>query len=98
MSSKIRYSLLGMLLVASVGAIVAFALQWYRASSDPASRVRRSWARHGVERPNLIVISLDTTRADHLGSYGYGSARTPATDALARAGVLFAQAATPAPL
>ena len=98
MRSKIRNSLLGMLLVASVGAIVALALQGYRASSDPASRVRRSWARHGVDKPNLIVISLDTTRADHLGSYGYASARTPATDALARAGALFAQAATPAPL
>ena len=85
MRSKIRNSLLGVLVVASVAAIVALAIQGYRASSDPASRVRRSWARHGVDKPNVIVISLDTTRADHLGSYGYAAARTPATDALAHA-------------
>jgi hypothetical protein len=42
---------------------------------------------HGVEKPNVVLITLDTTRADHLGSYGHAEARTPATDALARAGV-----------
>ena len=41
------------------------------------------------DRPNLLLITMDTTRADHLGSYGYDSARTPTLDALARSGVKF---------
>ena len=98
MRSKIQNSLLGVLLVASVAAVVTVSIRACRTASDPATRVRRSWARHGVDKPNVILISLDTTRADHLGSYGYANARTPATDALAHDGVLFAEAATPAPL
>ena len=47
---------------------------------------------------NLIVITLDTTRADHLGAYGAAAAATPALDALAEEGVLFEQAMTTAPL
>ena len=49
-------------------------------------------------RPNLLVITLDTARADHLGCYGYPGARTPHIDRLARGGVLFDQAITAAPL
>jgi len=29
---------------------------------------------------NLLVITLDTTRADRIGAYGYAGARTPAID------------------
>ncbi len=46
---------------------------------------------------NLLLITLDTTRADYLGCYG-GSVRTPALDTLARRGVLFSRAITPAPI
>src|SRR5438045_4620949 len=52
----------------------------------------------GDRRPNVLLVSVDTLRADHLGSYGYGAAQTPALDALARRGLRFAQAATVAPL
>lgn len=69
-----------------------------RADNDPRDILRRSWAERGVEKPNVLLVTLDTTRADHLGSYGDSDARTPAMDALARGGVLFTQAATPAPL
>ncbi len=52
-----------------------------------------------VESPaNLLLITLDTTRADHLGCYGYTNALTPALDSLAKNGVLFEQAYTPAPI
>ena len=47
---------------------------------------------------NLLVITLDTTRADRLGAYGYAAAQTPALDRLAREGVLFEQANTSAPI
>ena len=47
---------------------------------------------------NLLFVSLDTVRADHLGAYGAGAAETPALDALARAGVLFEHAQSAVPL
>ena len=48
--------------------------------------------------PNVLLITLDTTRADHLGAYGNRRARTPNLDRLAAAGVLFERAITAAPL
>ncbi|HVT09808.1 MAG TPA: sulfatase, partial [Polyangia bacterium] len=38
---------------------------------------------------NLLLVTIDTLRADHLGCYGYGRPTSPAIDALAAAGVLF---------
>jgi arylsulfatase A-like enzyme/Tfp pilus assembly protein PilF len=46
---------------------------------------------------NVVMITTDTTRADHLRSYGNRSVETPAIDGLARDGVLFANANTPSP-
>jgi choline-sulfatase len=48
--------------------------------------------------PNILLVTLDTTRADHVGAYGYPLARTPALDGLAREGVLFERALTSAPI
>jgi arylsulfatase A-like enzyme/Flp pilus assembly protein TadD len=47
---------------------------------------------------DVVLITLDTTRADHLGSYGYGAAETPNLDRLASEGIRFADAVSPAPL
>jgi arylsulfatase A-like enzyme len=47
---------------------------------------------------DVVLITLDTTRADHLGSYGYAAASTPNLDRLAREGIRFADAVSPAPL
>lgn len=41
------------------------------------------------KRPNVILVSIDTLRADHVGAYGYDRATTPALDALAKDGALF---------
>ncbi len=49
-------------------------------------------------RPNLLLVTLDTTRADRLGCYGYGAARTPAIDRLAADGVRATDAVTAAPI
>ena len=49
-------------------------------------------------RPNVLLITLDTTRADRLGSYGYSGASTPNLDRLAAAGVRFNRALSSAPL
>jgi arylsulfatase A-like enzyme/tetratricopeptide (TPR) repeat protein len=47
---------------------------------------------------NILLITLDTTRADHLGCYGYASAKTPNLDRLAGEGIRFARVYCPAPL
>jgi arylsulfatase A-like enzyme/Flp pilus assembly protein TadD len=49
-------------------------------------------------RDNLLLVTLDTTRADRLGCYGYAGARTRYLDRLAAEGVRFAQAISPAPI
>ena len=47
---------------------------------------------------NLVLISLDTTRADRLGCYGYGGPTSPSIDAMAAEGVRFTSAWTPMPI
>jgi len=42
--------------------------------------------------PNIVFITLDTVRADHLSSYGYSRPTTPNIDRFARTGVLFENA------
>ncbi len=44
------------------------------------------------DRPSVLLITVDTQRADRLGCYGYGGNHTPAVDSLAAEGVLFKQA------
>jgi len=45
----------------------------------------------------ILLITVDTTRADHLGAYGYGRPTSPAFDALVARGVLVEQAISPMP-
>jgi predicted small integral membrane protein len=47
---------------------------------------------------NVLLVTLDTTRADRLGAYGASHAATPTFDRIAREGVLFEHAITAAPL
>ena len=54
--------------------------------------------RKAAARPNVLLITLDTVRADHLGCYGARGASTPTLDALAASGVRFATAVSHAPL
>lgn len=49
-------------------------------------------------RLNVVLITIDTLRADHLGCYGDGSIQTPNIDRLAHEGVRFTQAYTPVPI
>jgi choline-sulfatase len=48
--------------------------------------------------PSIVLVSIDTTRADRLGCYGYAGAATPNLDRWAAEGVLFENAATPVPV
>ncbi len=47
---------------------------------------------------NVLLVTFDTTRADHFGCYGSAGARTPNVDALAAEGVRFARAFSAIPL
>lgn len=53
-----------------------------------------SCTRH-VERPNVLLITIDTLRADRLSSSGYPRATTPSLDRLAAEGLRFTHAETP---
>src|ERR1700724_3428730 len=50
------------------------------------------------EQFNLVLITLDTTRADRLGCYDYQGGLTPNLDKLADRGVVFENAYAPCPL
>ena len=47
---------------------------------------------------NLLLVTFDTTRADHVGAYGYLQAHTPNIDRMARNGVTFDQCIAVAPI
>lgn len=48
--------------------------------------------------PNVILITIDTVRADHLGCYGAKNIQTPTLDSLARDGTVFERAISQVPL
>ena len=60
--------------------------------------LNRSRSETGTAPFNLLLITLDTTRADRIGCYGDRAARTPVLDALASEGVLFENCYSPVPL
>ena len=49
-------------------------------------------------RPSVLLVTLDTVRADHLRCYGYSRIETPNLDGLAAEGVRFTNAYTQAPI
>ena len=74
-----------------LAAVVAGVL-WALAAGAPSARSGAP-----APRPNVLLVSIDSLRADHLGSYGYARDTSPAIDALAREGVLFENAISSAP-
>ncbi|MEY3213145.1 MAG: hypothetical protein RIT28_3626 [Pseudomonadota bacterium] len=62
-------------------------------SDDPAPEAVKPKA-----RPSLVLVTLDTTRADRLGAYGYAQAHTPNLDKLAQEGAIFDRAYAVVPL
>src|SRR5258708_20598795 len=63
-----------------------------------ASAASAAAARTAARRHSLILITLDTTRADHLGAWGWPHAHTPNLDALAARGTRFVRCDTAAPI
>ena len=66
---------------------------------DASVAVARTARPHPLSRtPSILLISVDTTRADRLGCYGYPAASTPNLDRWADEGVVFENALTPVPI
>jgi arylsulfatase A-like enzyme/tetratricopeptide (TPR) repeat protein len=65
-------------------------------ASAPAPGGERAERVDRVER--IVLVSIDTLRADHVGAYGAEKAETPTLDALAAEGTRFETAISPAPL
>ena len=76
------------LALAAVLVIAAAAVIWHTPSV-------RTGALGDLVGANVLLITLDTTRADRIGCYGHQEAETPVLDALAADGVLFEQCITP---
>jgi len=58
-------------------------------------------AKNSVKRDdglNILLVTLDTTRADHIGAYGFKRAKTPNIDGLAAQGIKFSNAYCPTPM
>src|ERR1035437_3266028 len=69
------------------------------ASEIPQSTQATASTSSGVMKPtNIVLITLDTVRADHLHCYGNAKIKIPTIDALANSGVLFGKAVAQAPL
>src|SRR5215467_823971 len=68
---------------------LVFALLWMPVSAALAAP---------ASMPNVVVITIDTLRADHLGCYGDKAIRTPNIDGLSSDGVRFSRAFTPVPV
>jgi choline-sulfatase len=68
----------------------ALAVGCQRSPKPPASRE--------VPRPNVLLVTIDTLRADRVGCYGHAAAATPVLDGLAARGVRFTTAVAHVPL
>ncbi|MGH9382543.1 MAG: sulfatase-like hydrolase/transferase [Thermoanaerobaculia bacterium] len=81
--------------VVGLGAVVL----WRHFAAPPTAG--EAYQRFVAERlagpPNLVLITVDTLRADRLSSYGYRDLETPHIDRLARQGVRFTNAASTIP-
>ena len=88
-------------MLAAVLAAVAAAVLLLRAAppkSEAEARRRVLSRRPAPGELNVVVVTLDTTRADRLGCYGFPGIATPTIDAIAADGMLFEQATSTAPM
>ncbi len=77
--------------------LLAFAVCVLLTSCGSSSK-NESAAPAKLQPRNLVLVTIDTLRADHLGCYGYADIKTPTLDGLAQRGVLFEHAVTTTPL
>jgi arylsulfatase A-like enzyme len=88
-AAKVVFKLTGILAALCLAGILRYASRPPYPSSPP------SLPGIGQGRPNIILIVMDTVRADHLSCYGYKRPTTPFIDSVAGRGVLFEDAIAP---
>lgn len=93
---RLAFALLAAGLALAVSAVFVARLRAPRSEAEARARLARRQPAPG-ER-NLVVVTLDTLRADRLGCYGFAQVVTPNIDALAREGVVFEHATATVPL
>ena len=86
-----RHGLWGRMIAAAIGGLLLGVFLWQGARMLP-SVAARVGASESYGRPNIVLITLDTVRADHFSTYGYHRPTTPNLDRLAAQGVLFENA------
>ena len=75
--------------------LAAAALPFLRSWNEQSARAALPVA--SADAPNIVLVVLDTVRADHLGFYGYDRATSPAIDALAARSEVFDRAISTSP-
>jgi arylsulfatase A-like enzyme/Tfp pilus assembly protein PilF len=79
-----------------VAAIFWLSIAWTQAFAAQTPHAPKT--AHHPSKANVILITIDTVRADHVGCYGAKDVQTPTLDALARDGIVFERAISQVPL
>jgi len=77
---------------------IASLLTLLACSTDPKPATPTVPAAPAARGPSLLLVTMDTTRVDRIGAYGYAAAETPTIDRIAAEGVRFDQAYAVVPL
>jgi arylsulfatase A-like enzyme len=83
-------------LPALLGGVLVLA-GWRLGGGWLAERVEAGRPMPPRDSPNVILITMDTVRADHLSLYGYGRRTSPVLEGLARSGIRFDEARAAGP-
>ena len=78
--------------------LAAYLTSWVLILGSALAQNPRSAMPRGRPAVNVLLITIDTLRADHVGAYGFKGAKTPTIDALARNALLFERAYSQVPL
>jgi arylsulfatase A-like enzyme len=81
----------------SMAALAAGTVYWGQKAPGLLSRRGRSYNRPQATAPNIVLVTVDALRSDHVSSYGYARNTTPNLDGLAAQGARFLQASTTSP-
>lgn len=82
----------------AVAAATLLATAFLAAAEPPAAAPAKRRAAAHRSPPNVVLVTVDTLRADRLSGYGYGRPTSPAIDRLLARGATFEQARTVEPL
>ena len=94
LSSALPLAAVMTLAAAVTGFAQSTAIKPAQANPHPKTSIGQS----PPNRPSVILITIDTVRADHVGCYGAQMVKTPTLDALAHDGVVFERAISQVPL